>query len=152
MYEEGERDKEVVRGYLEHGFEAAGRGDTTALAKYFAPHYKNHTSRHHDKAARGLAGVEGYAREVMSAIKDFSVKVDMMVAEGDLVSAHWNMQGVHHGTHKLAHVGEVAGTGKGLSVSGVSLFRLKEGKIVEGWVYDNVLTALMEIGAIASPR
>ena len=146
-----ELNKEVVRGYLERGFEGAGRGDKTALASYFDANYENRTSRHHDKAAQGLEGVAGYAQEVMRAEKEFKIKVDRFLAEGDIVASHWRMQGVHHAAHKLAHLGNVAATGKDLQASGLSLFRVEDGKIVEGWIYDNVLAALMEIKAIPAP-
>ncbi len=144
---ETERNKEVVRGFLEKGFIEAARGNPKALEAYCAPHYVMHAARSHDHtAAKGMEGLVGYAREAGRASRDLTIAVDVILAEGDLVAAHWHTQGTHHGRHQLAHHGEVEPTGKALNVSGSGIYRLKDGKIVEGWAYDNVLSTLMQMG------
>ncbi len=143
-----EKNKQVLKGYLEEGFAAAGMGDKQVLSRYFAPHHKVHTTRHHDRSARGEVGTQEYAAQVIGAVKGFSLKVERLVGEGDLVAAHWRVSGVHGGAHLLHGFEKVAPTGKPLDVSGVALARFEDGKIVEFWSYDNVLSALMDIGAI----
>ncbi len=141
-------NKEVVRGYVEHAFAEAARGNPAVFDDYFAPHYINHTARHHAKNAQGLAGLKGYAQEVGRATQDFTVKADVLVAEGDMVTVHWTLRGSHGGQHQHKHVGEVQPTQRELRVSGVAIFRVQDGKMTEGWNYDNVLDTLIEIGAI----
>ncbi len=144
-------NKEIARKYLEEGFAEAGKGNRAALDAFFAPNHKLHTSRHHDDQATHRDATEGYAQAVLGAVPNLRIQVERLVGEGDMVAAHWKAAGIHQGSHKLAHVGDVAATGKPLNVSGVSLFRFENGKIAEMWVYDNILSSLMQIGAIATP-
>ncbi len=147
MSSETEKNKEVVRGFLEKGFIEAGQGNPKALEAYMAPHYVMHAARSHDHtASEGLEGLIGYTREAGRGSKDLRIAVDVILAEGDLVAAHWRAEGTHHGRHQLAHHGEIEPTGKALDISGDAIFRLENGKIVEGWAYDNLLSVMMQLG------
>lgn len=61
---------------------------------------------------------------------DLRVENDSITAENDLVTIHWRASGTHKGEFKGRQP-----TGKTISYSGVTLYRIKEGKIVEYWAY-----------------
>ena len=53
---------------------------------------------------------------------------------------HWQATGTHEGQHQVnKYVRDVQPTGGEWSASGIILYRIKEGKFVEGWHYHNVL-------------
>lgn len=50
------------------------------------------------------------------------------------------------GTHRGEFLG-VAPTGREVTISGVTIFRLREGRLVEGWDYYDGLGLLRHLGA-----
>ena len=90
-----------------------------------------------------LAEDEASARQLRAAFPDLVVKVDRIIAEGDMVALHWSSSG----TNTVAVPG-FPGQGKRATVDGISFFRFADGKIVEEWsTYDN-LTILKQLGLI----
>jgi hypothetical protein len=67
--------------------------------------------------------------------------VNNMVAEGDLVAVHWIFQGTH--TH-----GGYAGlpaTGTKVSMTGITIWRIVDGKITDEWSSFNEMGAYAQI-------
>jgi predicted SnoaL-like aldol condensation-catalyzing enzyme len=63
-----------------------------------------------------------------------------IAAEEDLVFVHWRATATHEGKHQMTkHVRDIEPTGQEETVSGISLYRIEEGKFVESWGYHNVL-------------
>lgn len=90
-----------------------------------------------------LAEDEASARRLRAAFPDLVVKVDRIIAEGDMVALHWSSSG----TNTVAVPG-FPGQGERATVDGMSFFRFADGKIVEEWsTYDN-LTILKQLGLI----
>jgi len=90
-----------------------------------------------------LAEDEASGKQLRAAFPDLQVKLDRIIAEGDLVSLHWSAKG----TNTVA-TGPFPGTGKAVAVDGMSFFRFADGKIVEEWsTYDN-LTIMQQLGLI----
>ena len=90
-----------------------------------------------------LAEDEASGKQLRTAFPDLSVKLDQIIAEGDLVSLHWSALG----TNTVA-TGPFPGTGKTVAVDGMSFFRFADGKIVEEWsTYDN-LTIMQQLGLL----
>jgi hypothetical protein len=66
-----------------------------------------------------------------------------MIAEGEIVTCRWVSSGTHRGP-----LSGVAPTGKNITVSGITINRLVEGKIVEGWVNWDALGMLQQLEVI----
>lgn len=81
-----------------------------------------------EATARGPYAVQKRARMFRSAFPDLEFKIDEIVAEGDLVAAHWTFYGTHGGEFL-----GVAPTDKKVAISGVSLSRFKDGKAIKTW-------------------
>lgn len=83
-------------------------------------------------------------REVVVAwqkgFPDLVVKNSAIICEGDLVAIHWYAQGTHRGEFK-----GINPTGKFVSYSGVTLYRIREGKIKEYWAYLDMQHLLRQI-------
>ena len=69
-----------------------------------------------------------------------------VIAEGDLVVG----RGLISGTHKGEFFG-VPPTGKKVHWTGTRLFRLKDGKITEGWVNLDMMGLMQQMGIVPSP-
>lgn len=82
-----------------------------------------------------------------AAFPGHRAKVELVMAEDDYVS-------VLH-THTATHTGpflNLAPTGKEVRVSGMELFRLQNGQIVEFWRKDDDVSLLIQLGALPTPR
>lgn len=93
----------------------------------------------HAAFKRALAGLH-------SAFPDLVVTVEDEVAEGDKVALRWTMRGTHHG--------EFFGnppTGKAIAWSGLTIYRLVDGKVAEEIGEEDALGLLQRAGAVLTP-
>lgn len=104
----------------------------------------------HDVRFRGSLGVEvqglrafiDYMLNVKRAFPDFSNKIEELIATEESVSARL--------TYTATHGGEIFGvsaTDKRVTYSGVAMFKIKEGKIADGWVLGDVQNLLRQLNA-----
>jgi steroid delta-isomerase-like uncharacterized protein len=103
----------------------------------------------HDPATppelRALRGPEVYRRTVSmyrAAFPDVRMTVDEVIAADDKVVLRWRSEGTHRG-----QLAGLAPTGARGSVTGISIDRWKDGKIVESWVEWDNLGLARQIGA-----
>ncbi len=135
-----ETNKGVVRRLID---EVWNRGELSAIRDLVAAGYSGHTSL---GEVRGIKGYEKNVREVRRTFPDFESTVGELTAEGDKVVARCTIQG----THKGDFLG-IAGTGRKIMITGVVIYRLAGGKVVEEWEYHNMLSFLRQLGAIPDP-
>jgi predicted ester cyclase len=108
--------------------EVCGRGNVTFADEVFADDYVRHDLRP-TQAAPGPTGQAQIAEAFRAAFPDLHWRVDLLVAEGDLVAARWTASGTHTGAW-----GGLAPTGRRAEFSGVNIFRFgPAGKVVEIW-------------------
>jgi predicted ester cyclase len=72
-----------------------------------------------------LEGLKQFARNLYSAFPDWHVTINDMVTEGDKVAVYWTGRGTHQGEWQ-----GIAPTGRNISVNGIDIEYLSEGKIV----------------------
>jgi steroid delta-isomerase-like uncharacterized protein len=116
----------------------------------FAEHFFADTYMHHDPAAphvRDRNGLKQVVRAFLAGCPDLHITIDQLLAEGDTVTKRW--------TYHATYTGDLSGlppTGKRITMSGLELFRLEGGKIVECWLgYDN-LRLMQQLGIIPTPE
>jgi len=136
---EREGNKQVARSFFEEVLDQ-GRFDTYAEShdKDFVAHGGDRDFTLEDDIAA--------AREERKALPDMRVKVNQIVAEGDLVAVYWTAAG----TNTEAGMGFPA-TGRNIKIDGMSLFRFKAGKISEEWSVWDMLSVMRQAG-LAPPR
>lgn len=126
-------NKEVARRVYEDGL---SRGIfTVPYTDDFVGHGGSTTFTHED----GMKEAKGWR----SAFPDLTVKVDLMVAEGDLVAVRWTARGTNTGTGNGIPV-----TGRKVQVSGTAIFRFVGGKIAEEWTSANTLGLMKQLGLL----
>lgn len=80
------------------------------------------------------------------AFSDLDYRVVDSVAEDDKVITRWTMTSTHDGTWV-----KFPATGNKVSIKGMSYFRMADGQIAECDVQNQLLTMLVQIGAVADP-
>lgn len=91
----------------------------------------------------GPEGFKGAHALFVGAFPDLQITIGPMVVSGDMVASQLTCTA----THKGDHLGMPA-TGKQVQFPAMTIARLKDGKIVEGWNCIDLLTAFQQIGAL----
>jgi predicted ester cyclase len=76
-------------------------------------------------AGDDLEALKQVARDLFRAFPDYHVTINDMVVEGDKVAVYWTGRGTHEGEWQ-----GIAPTGRQISVDGVDIEYLSDGKIV----------------------
>ena len=82
-----------------------------------------------------------------AAFPDRRFVVEDMIAEGYKVSARFTMRGAHKGELR-----GIAPSGREVTMTGIDIIGLAEGKMVEDRVEVDQLGMMQQLGVIASPR
>jgi len=116
-------DKELVTRFLERTFN--DRDPRGAAADMLAAGFVLHSGRDTVTAAEGWVELaEGW----LAGFTDLHIEVTFLMSEGDRVLAHWEGGGTHDGTFR-----GVVATGRRIEASGMTLFQIHDGVIVEMW-------------------
>ena len=137
-----EENKAIIRRMTEEFY---NQGNIESADQFFADTYV-----HHDPASpqvRDRDGLKETVRAFCAGCPDLHITIDDLVAEGDMVAKRWT----YHATH-TNDLGGMPPTGKRITMSGLELFRLANGKITECWLgYDN-LSMMQQLGVIPTPE
>jgi steroid delta-isomerase-like uncharacterized protein len=133
-----EQNKGLVRRFYD---EVWNNGNVDVTNEVFADDYVRHDLRP-TKALPGPAGQAKVATDFRTAFPDLRMRVDLLVAEGDLVAARWTTVGRNTGPW-----GDTPGTGKHARFSGVNIFRFRDGMVVELWNHRDDLGLMQQLGA-----
>ncbi|RPJ38463.1 MAG: ester cyclase [Planctomycetaceae bacterium] len=134
-----EQNKEIVRRFYA---EVMGKGDTAALDELMHPDFSDHgESLFGSPQGRDtLKGGIGYMHDLF---EDFSVYIEDMIADGDLVGVR--------GTMRCKNTGAWLGVqpmGNNLEWKGLAIFRIEDGKIKERWFNSDSLNVAIQMGAV----
>jgi steroid delta-isomerase-like uncharacterized protein len=137
----------VARKYVD----ARNSADLAMLDEIYDPGVIVHDSSSPEDLA-GLDALKAYYSNTHEAIPDLRATIDETMADGDKIIFIWTFSGTQTGLFRTP-MGDIPPTGKKVKFSGVAIDRLVEGKIVEEWVYFNVLDFLMQLGfSIVPPQ
>jgi steroid delta-isomerase-like uncharacterized protein len=95
---------------------------------------------------RGPKEFKPFFHTMRNALGDLEVHVTRTVVQGDTVAAH---------CHVVArHVGDALGaaaTGKSVDFDGITIARVEDGKLVEGWNVFDFLRMYQQLGWVKEP-
>jgi len=134
-----EENKALMRRVLE----ASVGSDQAAFKELLAPDFVAHLPG-------GPQNREAFLQHnniFVVAFSDRHFAVEDVIAEGDKVMARTIMRAIHTGDlHGLPS------TGKQIAISAIIIERIKDGKIVERWVYSDRLGVLQQHGLVPPPQ
>jgi steroid delta-isomerase-like uncharacterized protein len=134
--------KAIARRMIE---EVYGAGNLAVVDQIVPGDYVGHDPAM-PEPIRGPEGVKAAAGGYRSAFPDLSLTVEAQLSEGDLVVTRWTARGTHQG-----ELFGIAATGKQATVTGISLDKITNGKIVEDWTNWDTLGLLQQLGAVPAP-
>lgn len=129
-------NKALVRRYVE---EVLNGGSRQAAEELVAPGHVSHVP-YFGPVDRGVAANDRARLRV--TFPDLRIAIDDIVAEGEKVAIRWTA----HGT-QLGELLGIPATGKQVRFSGMTIFRIVEGKFLESWLQRDGLSVLQQLGA-----
>jgi len=135
-------DTEESRTLVEHWFKKVLTKhdlellDTMALAEILI----HKTAMPFEASYYGINGAKTWLGEQWSSFPDLEITEYFTLAQGDIVVARWKARGRSEGNFLI-----LPPTGKTVEYTGVSMYRIEEGKIAEIWETRNTLGIMQQL-------
>ena len=134
-----EENKAMLHRAWEEGH---NKGDMSVID---ATHDVNIVSHRPGGDVIGLDAWKKRREDLRRAFPDLHITVEDQISDGDKVASRL----AHTGTHKGTFMG-VAPTGKRITMTGIVISRIADGKVVEGWGEADLYGLMQQLGAIPS--
>ena len=136
-----EKNKAVVMRYVD---EIQNGHSIDAIDSIFAEDFVDHMASSGGLFVGGMDGLKrGYAT-FLNAFPDLHVTVEAMIAEGDKVVAYKTLTGTHSGPHL-----GIPATNKCVQYQIISIYGVKNGKIVGYWGLQDEMSLMRQFDVIA---
>lgn len=129
-----EENKAVVRRL----YKAVNTQDLSSVWDFIAVDFVDHK-----RGLHGLEALKKFAEMIFKAFPDFHEILEDIIAEGDKVWTRSKITGTHKGEFQ-----GLSPTGKKFTEASVDIFRIADGKLVEGWNVTDELDFLKQLGII----
>jgi steroid delta-isomerase-like uncharacterized protein len=137
-----EQNKTIVSGFIDALFT---RGDPKAVDDYLAEEFVNNDPPFGASADR--EGMRSAGAMFRSVFPDWHSDMHQLVAEDDIVVERFTASGTHTG----ADIMGVGPSGATVTLPGINIFRLRDGRIVERWGRLDDLGFLRQLGVAEHP-
>jgi C-1 hydroxylase len=129
-----EENKAKVRQVVEV---AINKQKLDLLDDLSTPDYVDHTHQ------LNLEGVKQFMNMIFKAFPDWHETIEDIIAEGDKVWVYVKGTGTHKGEYR-----GLAPTGNKVAGIGVNIYRIVNGRFVEGWAVEDWTDFLKQLGVI----
>jgi steroid delta-isomerase-like uncharacterized protein len=135
-----EENKAVVHRWFE---EVWNQGRDATVDELMVPDGVAHGLGDSEQDVHGPAEFKVFAANMRGAIPDIHIRIDDILAEGNLVAVRITLKGTHTGPGF-----GVEPSGRSVRIQGIVILRVVQGKLVEGWNSYDQLGLLRQIGAL----
>jgi predicted ester cyclase len=129
----------VVRRWIER----IDRGGVPDVGAYVTDAYQDHNPPPFPGLKPGITGVRQAFPVALEAFGEFHHEMPASISEGDKAASRI----IGFGKHTGSFMG-IPATGKQVQMSGISIHRVKDGKLVEHWAQIDALSLLQQLGVI----
>lgn len=138
-----EENRALIQRFVEEAF---NRGNLDVVDEIYAPVYVAHTAGFHEQTP-GPEGVKEFVGLYRRAFPDLHTTIEDIVTEGDRVAYRWTAVGTHQG-----ELLGVPPSSHRMELTGITIERIEDGKIVETWNNFDQLGMMRQIGAMPAPE
>lgn len=96
-----------------------------------------------DKLKFDHQGFLKFLSSMYEAFPDWNVKPVQIISENDMVAVQWSGEVTHNGVFH-----GIQPTGKKITVSGINIYKVKDGKIEAEWEQTDTISILSQLGAL----
>ena len=134
-----------IQSLLDKGVKIWNTGDLSIADEIYSPEILyHHLNIYEDRT--GIDAFKEFVASIRTTYPDFFVVFENTFIEGEWATAQWTISGTNTGPR-----GDLPPTGKKMKVSGVTIYQIKDGKIVEEWLYYNQGAILKQLGYTFNP-
>ncbi len=138
--------EQEIRDIVDRFTDKAWNGaDLDVIDELFSEDYVGHDAPN-PAPVHGPEGMKNFLRMYHAAMSDAHITLDDVIVGGDKVVTRWTGTGTHDGD-----LMGIPPTGKAVRFTGIRIFRLADGKIVERWGQFDVLTMMVQLGLAPGP-
>jgi steroid delta-isomerase-like uncharacterized protein len=119
-----QHNKQIVDEFIQALFT---RGELDAVDRYLTPDFINHDPTFPDQPG-DRESMRGASEVIRAAFPDWHSDLEELIAAGDKVVERFTASGTHRG-----ELMGIAPTGRTVTLPGINIFRLQDGRIVERW-------------------
>ena len=130
-----EENKALVRRFFE---ELWNQGNMAVADELLGPSHVHHFP---DGDVDGPDGVKQLVSMLRTTFPDFHMRTDDVIAEADKVVMRFTIRGTHQGEGMGS-----SPTGKVITYTGIDIFRIVEGKIIERWGEIDAVGLMRQLG------
>lgn len=130
-------NKALMRRWID---EVLNGGDLEAMDRFLSPDLVNHSVRQ----GTGASGLKDITFLIHAAFPDVRFTAEEMIAEAGKVVVRYTVRG----THQNLAILDVAPTGKPVTWTGIAIYRIADGKIVETWGDWDDLGLFQQLGMV----
>lgn len=135
-------NKAIVLDYLERAW---GQGDWSVAEAIVDENVIFHDQVREGDLPPGREGLRVAMERIRTGIPDFTMDIERIIAEDDVVVILWSATGTHAGTFN-----GYPATGRTATLHAISIVRMEHGRIVEGWQEADQLGMGQQIGMVPS--
>lgn len=117
------------------------KGNMALFDEFWATNYVNHDPSNPE--VRDFNGFKKWVIAVRNAFPDLNITIEDIIAEGNKVVTRWTFSGTHKG-----EFGEIPPTGKQVTMTGITIDRIADDKVVESWWNGDDLGMMQQLGVI----
>ena len=128
-----ESNKLIARRFVE---EILGQGSLHLIDEIAAPNYIDHN------LPNGITPVQSIAA-FHAGFPDVTFAVEDQMVDGDRVVTRWLANGTHTG-----NLYGIPPTNKSMTLTGISIYRIANDKIVESWVEYDRMSMMQQLGIV----
>lgn len=136
-----EANKGTVKRFYE---EVLNAGNVALLDELAVQDYDEHSP--FPGQPNGIEGLRARVGAILGAFRPVFT-LHELVAEGDTVVAYWTNTGTHQGEFM-----GLPPSGKTVTISGIDVHRLRDGRLAEHWHVIEQLQMLQQLGVIPMPQ
>jgi len=135
-----EQNKALAKRAFE---ELLSKGRFELAEQLYAKDFVNHGIHRDISFDEDQAALKGWHE----AFPDLAIVPEKLIAEGDLVTIYWIARGTNTGTGN-----GLPATGKKAEQSGITIWRIVNGKIKEEWSAFDQLSLMQQLGLLANQK
>lgn len=140
MTQQEQENEALIRRWVE---EVWNQKRPEVIEELCAPDVRAHGMGPNGTVLQGPGAFRGAYDAFTEAFPDVQIAIDQLVAGGDLVSCHLTCRGTHKG-HSLG----VPPSGRSVTFPVMTMARIREGRIIEGWNVLDLLTVMQQVEAV----
>lgn len=123
-----------------------------AVAEFVSPDFILHQNSETNPFGEGIPGFATWVTVLTTIVPDWNIMIQEEIAQDDLNATLWSLTGTHTGELQFPDGRILPPTGNEINLEGLMMARIEDGKIMELWIYFDLLAWEVATGQLPPPE